>query len=29
MRPADMLIVRDKHFSAVVNQAEATTSLDC
>ena len=29
MGPADTLMVRDKHFSAVVIQAEATTSLDC
>lgn len=29
VRVADMLIVRDKHFSAVVIQGEAMTSLAC
>ncbi len=29
MRVADMLIVRDKHFSAVVILGEAMTSLAC
>lgn len=29
VRAADMLIVRDKHFSAVVIRGEAMTSLAC
>lgn len=29
VRVADMLIVRDKHFSAVVIRGEAVTSLAC
>lgn len=29
VRVADMLIVRDKHFSAVVIRSEAVTSLAC